>query len=102
MKIGKINFFFRHEEQQGEGRFGYGLTVHEPVAVGGEVCLPDDEVEVGDDLDDCEQRAVAVDAVYPDHRGVVGDLVVDHNPVNFALRLSVINQSKTEQKGETE
>jgi hypothetical protein len=58
------------------------LTIHEPVSVGGEVGLADDEVEVGDDLDDGEERAVAVDAVHPDDRRVVGGIVVDHYPAS--------------------
>jgi len=45
--------------------------VHERAAIR-EVCLIDDEVEVGDDLDDGEQRVMAIDAVYLDHHGVVG------------------------------
>jgi hypothetical protein len=40
----------------------------------GEVCLPDYEVEVGDVLDDGEHHVMAIDAVYLDHRGVVGGL----------------------------
>jgi hypothetical protein len=58
------------------------LTVHEPVAVGGEVGLADDEVEVCDDLDHGEEGAVAVHAVHPDHRRVGRGLVVDHNPAS--------------------
>lgn len=56
------------------------LTVHEPVAVGGEVGLADDEVEVGDDLDQGEERAVGVDAVHLDESANFGDLVVDLDP----------------------
>jgi hypothetical protein len=85
--------------QSGEVTYsGWVLTVHEPAAVRREVGLADDEVEIGDDLDDGEQRAVAVHAVHPDHRRVVGGIVIDHDPVNFARDMSVINEQRNPSK----
>jgi hypothetical protein len=78
-------------------RFG-ALTIHEPVSVAGEVCLADNEVEVGDDLNDGEERAVAVDAVHPDDGGVIGGLVVDHNPANNSTSIPQ-NMSPEQSKG---
>lgn len=56
------------------------LAVHEPAAVGGDVGLVDDEVEIGEELHHLQQHAVPVHAINLDERAVLARLIVDDNP----------------------